>query len=71
MVTSSPESFEPFVDSHAAAAFLGVSATFLTRLARNGQIPAHPLPAGKNGLRRTWRFRLSELREFMEQRQSG
>jgi len=60
---------EYFVSAKVAAEFLGISETFITRLARNKQIPAHPLPAGNKSLRRTWRFRLSELREFMEQTQ--
>jgi len=57
---------EHFVDATAAAEFLGCSRTHLLKLARQGQIPAHPLPAGRKSLRRSWRFRLGELREFME-----
>lgn len=61
---------EHYVSAKAAAEYLGISETFLTRLARNNQIPAHPLPTtGQNSLRRTWRFRLSELHEFMERSQ--
>jgi excisionase family DNA binding protein len=60
---------EHYVSAKVAAEFLGISETFITRLARNNRIPAHPLPTTSKTLRRTWRFRLSELREFMEQTQ--
>ena len=60
---------ENYVSAKLAAEFLGISEAFITRLARKNQIPAHPLPTGNKSLRRTWRFRLSELREFMEQAQ--
>jgi len=57
---------EQFVDADAAAEFLGVSRDFLLQLARAGRIPAHPLPNGNQRLRRTWRFRISELDARME-----
>jgi excisionase family DNA binding protein len=61
---------EHFVSASVAAEFLGISEAFIIKLARNNQIPAYPLPTtGRNSLRRTWRFRLSELREFMERGQ--
>jgi excisionase family DNA binding protein len=60
---------EHYVSAKVAAEFLGISETFITRLARNNQIPAHPLPNCNKSQRRTWRFRLSELREFMERTQ--
>ena len=56
---------EPFVDATKAAEFLGVSRDTVNYLAREGRIPAHPLPTGATGKRRYWRFRLSELAEFM------
>ncbi len=56
---------EHFVDAAVAARFLGCSRTYLLKLARLGQVPAHPLANGDNKLRRTWRFRLSELEAFM------
>jgi hypothetical protein len=49
---------EPFVDAERAAAFLSLRRRRVLELARQGQIPAHPLGQGK---RREWRFRLSEL----------
>jgi hypothetical protein len=49
---------EPFVDAVTAGRFLSLRPRRVLELARKGEIPAHPL--GK-GLRRVWRFRLSEL----------
>jgi len=49
---------EPFVDVDVAAQFLVITRRHLLQLARGGQIPAHPIGAGK---RRMWRFRLSEI----------
>ena len=61
---------EHYVSARVAAEYLGISEAFIMKLARNNQIPAHPLPTtGQNGLRRTWRFRLSELNDFMERPQ--
>src|ERR1019366_8417120 len=48
-----------------AAQFLGCSRTHLLKLAREGQVPAHPLSSGETKRRRIWRFRLSELEAFM------
>ena len=58
--------YENYVSARVAAEFLGISETFLGKLARKNQIPAHPLPNGSDSQRCTWRFRLTELREFME-----
>lgn len=60
---------ENYVSTKVAAEFLDISEAFIMKLAREHKIPAHPLPIGSRGVRRTWRFRLSELREFMEQGQ--
>ena len=49
---------ETFVDVKTAAEFLAVTPRYLLEQARHGRLPAHPLGAG---LRRLWRFRLSEL----------
>jgi site-specific recombinase XerD len=46
------------VDAVRAAGFLSLSPRRVLALARSGAIPAHPL---RNGQRRVWRFRLSEL----------
>ncbi len=57
---------EQFVDAEVAAGFLGVSRGFVLKLAREGKIPAHALTNGTECLRRTWRFRISELEAHME-----
>jgi len=49
--------FEPFVDEVAVAQFLKIEGRRVLQMARNQEIPAHPI--GK--IRRTWRFRLSEI----------
>ena len=49
---------EPFVDSEEAGRFLSLRPRRVLELARRGAIPAHPLG---EGLRKVWRFRLSEL----------
>jgi excisionase family DNA binding protein len=54
--------FEPFVDADVAAQFLSLSRKHILKLAIHGVIPAHPLGHGQ---RKTWRFRLSEVRDWM------
>jgi hypothetical protein len=54
--------FEPFVDADVVARFLSLSRKHILKLAIHGVIPAHPLGAGQ---RKTWRFLLSELRDWM------
>lgn len=49
---------ERFVSPAAAAEFLQISRRRLLQLARNREIPAHPIGSGR---RKTWRFRLSEI----------
>jgi excisionase family DNA binding protein len=46
----------------AAAAYLGLDAKTVTRWARQGYLPAHPLGQGK---RKSWRFFESELQEWL------
>ena len=55
---------EPFVDNIEAANFLNMKPRRINEMARTGQIPAHPLGAGK---RKTWRFRLSEIAAYISQ----
>jgi Helix-turn-helix domain len=52
-----PPVFEPFVDEEIVAQFLKIESRRVLQMARNHEIPAHPI--GK--IRRTWRFRLSEI----------
>ena len=44
------------------AAYLGIDVKTVTRWAREGYLPAHPLGEGK---RKFWRFLESELSEWM------
>lgn len=53
---------EPYVTSDEAASFLKLNLRTVQRLAREGTIPAHPF--GERN-RKTWRFLLSELDEWM------
>ena len=53
---------EPFVDARRAAEFLCLTPRRVLELARKGRIPAHPLG---DGVRKVWRFRLSELAAAM------
>jgi hypothetical protein len=59
---SHPQVQEPFVDASRAAAFLTMSPKTVLKLARMGDLPAHPIG---QGMRRMWRFRLSELALWM------
>ena len=56
---------EPYVSAQEAALFLSISPKTLTRLAREGLIPAHPLG---DGVRRRWWFLKSELDTWMHAR---
>jgi predicted DNA-binding transcriptional regulator AlpA len=50
------------MDPRAAAEFLGLDVKTITRWARQGYVPAHPLGEGK---RKFWRFFESELIEWL------
>jgi hypothetical protein len=54
---------EQFVDGQRAAEFLGLPRKTLLNLARRGSVPAHPLG---DGMRHTWRFRISELASWVQ-----
>ena len=56
--SQSPPTPEPFVDAVRAGEFLSLRPRRVLELAREGAIPAYPLG---DGVRRVWRFRLSEL----------
>jgi hypothetical protein len=49
--------FEPFVDEHVVAGFLGIAPRRVLEMARKRIIPSHPI----GGERKTWRFRISEI----------
>jgi predicted DNA-binding transcriptional regulator AlpA len=53
---------ERFVDADAAAAFLSLSRKHVLKLARLGRIPAYPITFAS---RAVWRFRISELENWM------
>jgi predicted DNA-binding transcriptional regulator AlpA len=55
--------FEPFVDAERAAQFLAMSRKSLLALARKGYLPGHPVG---QGVRKVWKFRLSELDSWMK-----
>ena len=50
--------FEPFVDEHVISSFIDLSPRRVLEMARAGEIPAHPIGSG---VRKTWRFRISEI----------
>jgi hypothetical protein len=54
---------ERFVDADKAAQYLCCSRKHLLKLSIHGKVPAHPLPG--SGTRRTWRYLLSELHDWM------
>lgn len=55
---STTEDLEPFVDADRASEFLSLTRRRILELARSGKLPGHPLG---DGVRRVWRFRLSEI----------
>ncbi len=56
--------FEPLLDSDEAAALLKIHPKTLQRMARNGQIAG--IQIGK-----LWRFRVSQLNQWMETKVAG
>jgi len=54
---------EHYVDSVIAGTFLGLAPRTLNQMARRGAIPAYPFGEGQ---RKTWRFKLSELDDYMK-----
>ncbi|HEV7218252.1 MAG TPA: helix-turn-helix domain-containing protein [Terriglobales bacterium] len=56
-------SLEPFVDAGRAAEFLAMSRKTVLALARKGYLPGHPVG---HGVRKAWKFRLSELDHWMQ-----
>ncbi len=62
--TVSRTQFEPLLDSDEAAALLKIHPKTLQRMARNGQIAG--IQIGK-----LWRFRVSQLNQWMETKVAG
>jgi excisionase family DNA binding protein len=62
---SMTQTLEPFVSATEASEFVRLHPATVQRLAREGALPGHPVG---NGQRRRWRFRLSELQEWLSAR---
>jgi excisionase family DNA binding protein len=60
-----PAAVEYFVDDARVAEMLGIHRRTVQQMARDGVIPAYPLG---EGIRKTWRFLLSEIHEWMQAR---
>lgn len=58
---------EYFVDAEEAAKFLKINPRTLLQMARCNSVPAHPLG---DSVRKTWRFLLSELGDWLRSRVS-
>lgn len=58
-------SFEPFVSAIEASRFVRLHPVTVQRLAREGHLPGHPVGTGT---RRRWRFLLSELGQWLRER---
>jgi excisionase family DNA binding protein len=56
------QAHEPYVTPEEADKFLQISPVTVKKMAREGHLPAHPIG---NGLRKRWRFRISELASHM------
>lgn len=63
-----PNQPESFVTAMEAAAFLRCAPVTVKRLAREGKIPAHSI---HNGIRKRWRFLISELAISMKKEVSS
>ncbi len=58
--------YEPYVDEFVIARFLQMKPRRVLEMARDGELPAHPIG---RGVRNKWRFRISEIdAHFSEQR---
>jgi len=60
--------FEPFVSATEASEFVRLHPATVQRLARQGALPGHPVGVGQ---RKRWRFRLSELQEWLSSQVPG
>jgi len=61
--TFAPKNLEPYVSVDKAADYLDMKPKTLLEKARKGMIPAYPWG---DGPRKTWRFKLSQLDEWMK-----
>jgi excisionase family DNA binding protein len=60
-----PDGAEPYVSVAKAAQYLDIKPKTLLQKARKGEIPAYPWG---DGVRTTWRFKISQLDEWMKSR---
>jgi len=66
------QDLESFVDAALVAAFLGIKRRRVLELVQiKGGIPSHPVPGRGDGTRKTNRFLLSEVRDWMLRRKNG
>jgi excisionase family DNA binding protein len=61
--TITRENFEPYVSVEKAAQYLDLKPKTLLVKARKGQVPAYPWG---DGVRKTWRFKISQLDDWMK-----
>ncbi|HTR27244.1 MAG TPA: helix-turn-helix domain-containing protein [Terriglobales bacterium] len=61
------QEFEYFVSADVVAEFLSITRRRVLELAREGEIPTHPIG---DGAKRTWRFRLSEVANWLSKRRA-
>jgi len=57
--------FEPYVSVEKAAEYLDIAPKTLLGKARRGEVPAYPWG---NGMRKIWRFKISQLDEWMKRK---
>jgi len=57
--------FEPYVSVEKAAEYLDIAPKTLMEKARKGEVPAYPWG---NGMRKIWRFKISQLDEWMKRK---
>jgi len=62
---------EPYVDADRAASFLALDRKTVQKLARAKKIPAHALLGTTVKGRTTWRFKLSELDEWVRSQRNS
>ncbi|QNI30823.1 helix-turn-helix domain-containing protein [Alloacidobacterium dinghuense] len=60
--------FEPLVSAEVAGKYLGFSGEKVRQMAREGTIPCVPFPGRK---RTVWRFRISDLQEYVTKISNG
>ncbi len=53
---------EPFVSALEVAKYLDLSPRTVSKMAREGRLPAHRICGSK---RKTWRFRISQIAQFL------